>query len=269
MRVRRDLTVSLGFRDEFSTGWNEANGQAANYDLSPAGPVCASQPATNVCLPRVGDALFTTNNADFLPQPRVGVAWKPFDDKTVIRAGRGRLQRSAGCAGLSRRSERAVQSDLYHRCDGLGDIFGPNGQPISPSAPPPTSPLALLVPGGVQPDMQTPTLVSYSVRVERELGGHMTLTRRVRRQPRLPRDHRRRRKRRGRGRLSGLAVPRDVSDDARSDDASADLWRARRTAGAGRDVLQSNEHQAEHRAGQHVDVGVLRTQHLQRAADRS
>ena len=30
IRVRSDLTVSLGFRDEFSTGWNEAHGQAAN-----------------------------------------------------------------------------------------------------------------------------------------------------------------------------------------------------------------------------------------------
>jgi hypothetical protein len=29
--ARPDLTISLGFRDEFSTGWNEANGRAANY----------------------------------------------------------------------------------------------------------------------------------------------------------------------------------------------------------------------------------------------
>src|SRR5207248_9603833 len=30
-RVSPKLTISLGFRDEFSTGWNEAHGRAANY----------------------------------------------------------------------------------------------------------------------------------------------------------------------------------------------------------------------------------------------
>src|SRR4029077_15068014 len=33
-RVRPRLTVTLGFRDEFSTGWNEAHGRASNYTFS-------------------------------------------------------------------------------------------------------------------------------------------------------------------------------------------------------------------------------------------
>ena len=39
--------------------------------------------------PRIANSAFTTNNAKFLPQPRVGVAWSPFGRKTVIRAGFG------------------------------------------------------------------------------------------------------------------------------------------------------------------------------------
>ena len=31
IRVTPKLTLTLGFRDEFSTGWNEAHGRAANY----------------------------------------------------------------------------------------------------------------------------------------------------------------------------------------------------------------------------------------------
>ena len=31
IRVTRKLTVSLGFRAESSTGWNEAHGRASNY----------------------------------------------------------------------------------------------------------------------------------------------------------------------------------------------------------------------------------------------
>ena len=46
--------------------------------------------------------------------------------------------------------------------------------PISPTAPVPAS--AKLVPGGVQPDLKTPTLISYSLRVEQELTANTTLT---------------------------------------------------------------------------------------------
>src|SRR5882762_9670308 len=66
-RVNRKLTFTFGFRDEFSTGWNEAHGRAANYTFS--GGVISSTP-------HVGDSFFTTNKAKFLPQPRLAVAWR-------------------------------------------------------------------------------------------------------------------------------------------------------------------------------------------------
>ncbi len=80
IRVSPRLTVTLGFRAEFTTGWNEAHGRAANYTF--ANGVISTQP-------RVADSLFTMNNAKFLPQPRIAVAWSPFSAKTVIRAGFG------------------------------------------------------------------------------------------------------------------------------------------------------------------------------------
>jgi hypothetical protein len=58
----------------------------------------------------------------------------------------------------------------------LTNIFGAAGTPIQRGAPPPTTPVALLLPGGVQSDMYTPTLVEYSVRVERELFANTSLT---------------------------------------------------------------------------------------------
>ena len=78
--LRPSLTVTLGFRGEFTTGWNEAHGQASNYTFE--NDVISTQP-------RVGDSLFTENNAKFLPQPRVAIAWSPLNAKTVIRAGFG------------------------------------------------------------------------------------------------------------------------------------------------------------------------------------
>jgi hypothetical protein len=46
--------------------------------------------------------------------------------------------------------------------------------PIDPAAPVPAG--AKLVPGGVQPDMQTPTLISWSLRVEHQLSPNTALT---------------------------------------------------------------------------------------------
>src|SRR5437773_1827626 len=80
IRVTPRFTMTLGFRDEFTTGSNEAHGWAANYMFS-YGVILTE--------PHVGDSLLTVNNAKFLPQPRIGVAWSPFSAKTVIRAGFG------------------------------------------------------------------------------------------------------------------------------------------------------------------------------------
>jgi len=176
IRARSDLTLSLGFRAEFSSGWNEANGRAGNYLGASGALTCASQPASNVCLPAVGAATFTENRAAFLPQPRLGVAWKPFGDDTVIRAAAGVYNDLQDALGY-RMDQNAPYNPTYTiGATALTNIFGANGTPILPSAPPPTSPLALLLPGGVQPDLQTPTLVSYSVRVERLLTATTSLT---------------------------------------------------------------------------------------------
>lgn len=170
------LTVSLGFRGESGTGWNEANGLAANYQLGSNGPVCASRPATNVCLPAVGTSVFTTNQAAFLPEPRLSIAWSPVDERTVIRAGGGIYYDLQDALGY-RADQNAPSNPTYNiGATSLAKIFGSSGTPLNPAAPPPTSPLALLVPGGVQPDLQSPMLVSYSVRVERELSAKMSVS---------------------------------------------------------------------------------------------
>jgi hypothetical protein len=175
IRVRSNLSLSLGFRDEFSTGWNEANGRAANYVLSSGVPVCASKPASNVCLPQVGNSLFTANRATFLPQPRVGIAWSPFDKKTVVRAGFGMYNDLQDALGY-RADQNAPANPTYTiAATSLSRIFV-GGNPISRSAPPPTSPLALLVPGGVQPNLSTPTLISYSLTLEQALSTNTSLS---------------------------------------------------------------------------------------------
>src|SRR5215470_1268131 len=159
IRLKPSLTLSLGFRDEFSTGWNEANGHAANYTFT-NGVI-----NTN---PHVGGSLFTTNNATFLPQPRIGIAWSPLDRKTVFRAGFGMYNDLQDALGY-----RADQNAPFNPVYTIPN-FAVSNFPVNPAGPFPAS--ARLVPGGVQPDMKTPTLISYSLRVERELSLKTSLT---------------------------------------------------------------------------------------------
>ena len=158
-RLSPKLTLSLGFRDEFSTGWNEAHGRAANYTFS-SGVISTS--------PHIGSSFFTTNNAKFLPRPRIGLAWSPFNNKTVLRTGFGMYNDLQDALGY-----RADQNAPFNPVYSIA-VLPVSSLPIDPAAP--VSAKAKLVPGGVQPDMQTPTLVSWSLRIDRELSLNTALT---------------------------------------------------------------------------------------------
>jgi hypothetical protein len=163
VRIVPRLTLSLGFRDEFTTGWNEAHDRAANYTFSNG--VISNDP-------HIGHSLFTTNHAKFLPQPRIGLAWSPFTDKTVFRAGFGMYNDLQDALGY-----RTDQNAPFNPVYGVGSASKPfpvSSLPIDPTAPPPTG--AKLVPGGVQPDMRTPTLISWSLRVQQQVTPEMSLT---------------------------------------------------------------------------------------------
>jgi hypothetical protein len=159
VRVTSKLTLSLGFRDEFTTGWNEAHDRAANYTFTNG--VINTQP-------HIGHAFFTTNNGKFLPQPRLGLAWKPVNDKTVIRAGFGMYNDLQDALGY-----RTDQNAPFNPTYSIASL-PVSSLPIDPTAAVPTG--AKLVAGGVQPDMKTPTLISWSVRVEQQISPNTSLT---------------------------------------------------------------------------------------------
>ena len=159
--MRPSVTLTLGFRDEFTTGWNEAYGRASNYTY-PNGIISSS--------PTIGNSLLIVNNSKFLPQPRIGLAWSPFSGKTVIRAGFGMYDDLQDALGY--RADQNAPFDPTYTIGASATTI--THIPINPAAPPPTG--ALLVPGGVQPDMSTPTVITYSLRVEQELSPNTSLS---------------------------------------------------------------------------------------------
>src|ERR1700683_1297916 len=158
IRLTPELTLSLGFRDEFTTGWNEAHGRASNYVYSNG--VIQTQP-------QIGESDLTVNNAKFLPQPRIGLAWAPFSSKTVFRAGFGMYNDLQDALGY-----RTSQNAPFNPTFSLPNE-AVSSLPISTAAPVPAT--AKLVPGGIQPDLQTPTLISYSLRVAQQITPHTAL----------------------------------------------------------------------------------------------
>jgi hypothetical protein len=158
IRLTPKLTVSLGFRDGFTTGWNEAHGRAANFVFS-NGAIQTE--------PRIANSAFTVNNAKFLAQPRVGIAWSPLSPKTVIRAGFGMYYDMQDALGY-RMDQNAPFNPSYSISNlPVADL------PLSGAAAPANAKVA---PAGVQPDMKTPALISYSLRVEQELSSNTVFT---------------------------------------------------------------------------------------------
>ena len=160
MRLSPRFTLSLGFRDEFSNGWNEAHGRASTFVLAANGALETE--------PRIGNSVFTINRAKFLPQPRVAFAWDPLGTgKTVLRAGFGMYNDLQDAL-----SYRLDQNAPFNTSITLRD-FPLSGFPLVPGDIPTSSEIA---PAGVQQDLYTPTVIAYTLKLEQELTPNTALT---------------------------------------------------------------------------------------------
>ena len=154
------LELRAGFRSETTNGWNEAQGRAANYAL--LNGVLQTQPI-------VGSSALTTNRARFLPAPRVGFAWDVWGNgKTAVRGGFGVYH-----GLLDTLDYRLDQTAPFNTAESISSIAVSNLH-ITPGTPPPSG--TKVSPSNVQPDIATPAVLEWSLRVEQLVAPRTTLT---------------------------------------------------------------------------------------------
>src|SRR5712692_8086262 len=162
MKLRSNLTLSLGLRHEFSNGYHANDNLAASFTPGPNG-VLLSQP-------RIGDSLFTTNRGTRLFGPRAALAWDPFGKgQTSIRAGFGIAYNLLDNVGWC--------------CINVPHIAGASqitsNVPFPLQIVPGVTKLASAKPGGgrlgIQGDPYTPTVFTYHFEIEQALPSNMSI----------------------------------------------------------------------------------------------
>ena len=160
IKVLPNLTLNIGLRHEFTDGWNEVAGRNTNYVIGADG-VLQSQPV-------IGSSVLTENNAKWLFSPRIGLAWDPFGNgKTSIRAGFGTYYNLLDDLDFwVIRNPPLVQqyqiSNIQFPIQVKEGVGIPSGAVIRAS--------------GLPPDLKTPTVQEWSLRVEQELTASTVLS---------------------------------------------------------------------------------------------
>ncbi len=147
------LELVAGLRTESSNGWNEAHGRAGIYNFT--GGIINTQPT-------VGAAALPSNQAEFLPEPRVGLAVDAFGNgKTAIRASFG--------------LHRALLDNLDYRLDQAA----PFNTTLTYSNVPISTPLSAtptVSPSNVAPNLSTPAVLAWTLQVEQQVARSTSLT---------------------------------------------------------------------------------------------
>ena len=159
-KVTPRLEVRAGFRSESSTGWNESQSRASNYGFTDGvintnptiGGSALSETARSFCR-----SLASASRTTYLAMAG-----------QCLRASFG-LHRRSRYARLPARPDRAVQHHVFFQqydgrqtCRRLADGATPGSGLISPS--------------NVQPNIATPTVLAWTVKLEQQIAPETSLT---------------------------------------------------------------------------------------------
>jgi hypothetical protein len=159
VKVLPNLEIRAGIRTESTDGFNASHGRAPVYGFSAA----AGYPAGVInTAPTVGSAGLTKDRALFLPEPRLGLTYSPFESgKTAIRASFG--------------LQHALLDTLDYRFDQaapFNTVYANKNSTVTN----PTGGTSSVSPSTVQSDISTPSVLAWTLRVEQQIAPNTSLT---------------------------------------------------------------------------------------------
>ncbi len=171
IRLRQNLTVRVGLRHEFTSGYNEVAGRASNYIPGNDGVLLTN--------PRVGTSVFTANHAKRLFSPRVGLAWDVFGTgNTAVRASYGTYFSLIDALAFQLNAVPPLNAPVTFSNRSLFS-FLPVASGVQPPAACgpgiPASTCSIFAPLGVQADPRTPAVQQWSVAIEQKLSSNTVL----------------------------------------------------------------------------------------------
>ncbi|HTD56785.1 MAG TPA: hypothetical protein VK670_15450, partial [Silvibacterium sp.] len=158
-KVTPRLELRAGLRTESSTGWNEAQDRASNYGFT-NGVINTT--------PTVGSSALFDNRAKFMPEPRVAIAWDVRGNGTTA------VKASFGL-------HRALLDTLDYRLDQTAPFnttlsYSSTTVAKLPGLSTSSATGGLVSPSNVQPDIQTPTVLAWTFRIEQQIASRTSLT---------------------------------------------------------------------------------------------
>ncbi len=173
-KITPKLTMNIGMRYELHPNWSSGNGLASLFDIGTGrivvedGSQSKVSPLTspNVTIVEAskagysGGALIQTDRNNFAP--RIGAAWRPFGEKTVIRAGFGIFYDIVPTAVNMAGAPFSVSDPPF---------TNPTTNPtvILPTVFPNSAGTTLSLPGAFKKDLRIPYSIQYNFTVERQI----------------------------------------------------------------------------------------------------
>ncbi|MCL5743176.1 MAG: carboxypeptidase regulatory-like domain-containing protein, partial [Acidobacteria bacterium] len=175
-KMRQNLTLNIGLRYELHPAWVEANGRQAAFDVSsgkivvPNGALGRVSPLLPKGYVEVAEASslgfdakrVLTNEYNNLA-PRLGIAWRPFGPRTVIRTGFGIFYDIVPRAVSAGGAPFIINEPSYTNTQPIPNVILPAVFPTSVAGP-----RTISLPGAYRRDLRTPYSMQYNFTVEHE-----------------------------------------------------------------------------------------------------